>query len=236
MTSNGREELPFQLPSSLEERITAGLEANRITTDEIIPFPADFDVADLDICLAPGPVKTEIFRLLNLGWKASFDPYHSATGLIIMGVLRLDSPRGREKFIRPLTVSSLSGIRANLRCRPLAPLRPLYRLDRLVADRTKDVLIVEGEKAASAGQKLLPELILTTWSGGAQAFKQTDWEPLIGRRIIICPDNDLAGKTAAQNIAKLLAQIGAESVRIVNLPSTFPEKWDLADPVPEFLL
>ena len=180
---------------SLEDRIARGIQNGRVITDEIIPFPEKFEVGDLSVYLTSGPVKDEIFRLLNLGWKPTLFPYHSSAGLVVMNVLRLDNPELTEKFVRSLTVESMIGIRPNVRCRTLAPLRPLYGLHRLAANAASDVLIVEGEKAADAAKDLLPELIVTTWPNGAQSLLQVDWQPLTRRNIIIWPDNDAAGNT-----------------------------------------
>ena len=116
--------------------------------------------------------------------------------------------------------------------------RPLYGLDRL--QENKPVLIVEGEKAADAAQKLLPGHAVLSWPGGAGAVNKANWSPLIGREVIIWPDNDQAGLKAADKIATALGQLnqlqGAQSqVKIVDLPKDLPEKWDLADKLPENL-
>jgi len=47
------------------------------------------------------------------------------------------------------------------------------------------------------------------------------------------PDNDKAGVQAALNIEKILVELGQENVKVVNLPSTLPHKWDLADELPQ---
>jgi hypothetical protein len=49
----------------------------------------------------------------------------------------------------------------------------------------------------------------------------------------IGPDNDFAGHQFAQQVAALANQAGAAVVSVVAVPGGWPEKWDLADPVPE---
>ncbi|MCQ2002869.1 hypothetical protein [Rhizobium sp. NRK18] len=57
--------------------------------------------------------------------------------------------------------------------------RPLYGLDELAAaEADEPVLIVEGEKAADAGQDIFPSHVVVSWHGGANATRQTDWSPL----------------------------------------------------------
>ncbi|MBF0528822.1 MAG: hypothetical protein HQK55_06045 [Deltaproteobacteria bacterium] len=95
------------------------------------------------------------------------------------------------------------------------------------------VLVTEGEKAADAAQKLFPTFASTTSSGGADAAKCSDWTVLEGRRTVVWPDHDASGKRYAEQVASLVHAAGAVSIQIVNVPSDFPEKWDLADPWPE---
>ncbi len=65
-------------------------------------------------------------------------------------------------------------------------------------------MIVEGEKACLSAQSLFPDMIVTTWSGGANAYKKTDWKPLKEREIILWPDNDKPGKQAMKGIGAMI--------------------------------
>ena len=53
-----------------------------------------------------------------------------------------------------------------------------------------------------------------------------------GREVTIWPDHDSAGTDFAHAVAKLGLQAGAKCMQIVKVPAHFPEKWDLADPMP----
>jgi Ti-type conjugative transfer relaxase TraA len=113
----------------------------------------------------------------------------------------------------------------------------LYNLPHLKEKPLAPVLIVEGEKTADlAGSKFPGEnFVYITWPGGAGAVKKADWVPLAGRNIFIWPDNDRAGFQAADDLSKELRKIGVQSLRMINpldLQKNFPEKWDLADPLP----
>lgn len=81
--------------------------------------------------------------------------------------------------------------------------RPLYALaDLHAAPADVDLFVVEGEPAADAlrGQGA----VATTSSGGAAAPERTDWSPLAGRRVVIWPDHDEAGRRYAARVAELL--------------------------------
>ena len=129
-----------------------------------------------------------------------------------------------NKKIRPL---SFNGSKWEYKAPP-AP-RPLLNLKKLNADKKKAVLIVEGEKACDAAQKLFPNTICTTWASGCKAINKTDWEPIVNRRIVLWPDNDQVGFDAMKRLAQNLYLRGASIVRQVNPPKDVKQGWDLAD-------
>jgi len=57
------------------------------------------------------------------------------------------------------------------------------------------VIICEGEKAADALRRLLPDSIVLAF-GGIGAIERTDWEPLRGRHVLGWPDHDVPGLRA----------------------------------------
>lgn len=109
-------------------------------------------------------------------------------------------------------------------------LRPVYGLIPLLEDRTLPVLVVEGERTFKVAQQYLPAgWLIATWSGGDAAVNKTDWAPLIGRRVVIWPDNDAGGIQAGHKIAALTDGF------LITPPDGLPVKWDLANPLPDFL-
>jgi hypothetical protein len=122
--------------------------------------------------------------------------YRDARGALLHLVARFDLPGGRKEIL-PLTCGP-DGWRW---CGPRAP-RPLFGLDVLAARPDAPVLIVEGEKATRAAAALFADDVPITWSGGAAAVAQADWTPLRGRRVIVWPDADDAGRRAAAEVAK----------------------------------
>ena len=129
-----------------------------------------------------------------------------------------------NKKIRPL---SFNGTKWEYKAPP-AP-RPLLNLKKLLNNKDKTVLIVEGEKACDAAQKLFPTSIATTWASGCKAINKTDWKPLKDRKIVLWPDNDQVGFDAMDRLAQLLYSIGATYVKQINPPNDVKQGWDLAD-------
>ena len=108
--------------------------------------------------------------------------------------------------------------------------RPLYNLEELAKHPDAPVLIVEGEKCVDAARPLWRSHVVLTWSGGAQAVKQSDFTVLKGRDVTLWPDADDPGRAAARDIAQILTPI-ASRVRVV-----IPDRdngWDIADAIAE---
>jgi hypothetical protein len=93
------------------------------------------------------------------------------------------------------------------------------------------VLVVEGEKAADAAARMFPTLAVVTSPAGAKAAKKADWTPLQHHNVTIWPDHDGPGLEFAGEVHALLKELGV-TARVVDVPSTWPNKWDLADPPP----
>ena len=51
-------------------------------------------------------------------------------------------------------------------------------------------VLVEGEKAADAAQRLFPDYVAMSWMGGSNADADADLSPLVSRDVILWPDAD----------------------------------------------
>lgn len=106
--------------------------------------------------------------------------------------------------------------------------RPAYGIENVTP--TGQVVIVEGEKTADAARSVL-NMNIVTFAGGTKAVKHTDWRFVKGREVIIIPDADQPGRDAADELALIVNDIGADKIRIVD--TTEQEKiekgWDIAD-------
>lgn len=163
----------------------------------------------------------------RLGTSSAYWLYRDPAGDISMASVRFDTQQGKQ--VLPCTPDGKGG----WQWKALPEPRPLYGLDRLAAKPTAPVIVTEGEKAADAAQRLFPDSVATTSSGGANAAGKTDWTLLAGRDVTIWPDNDEPGRNYAADVARLCCAAGAASVRVVNVPKDWPDGWDLADPPPE---
>ncbi|MBU4400392.1 MAG: hypothetical protein KKE86_13785, partial [Planctomycetes bacterium] len=110
--------------------------------------------------------------------------------------------------------------------------RVLYRLPELLAaDPAAIVYIPEGERDCDNLNKL--GLIATTNAGGAQTGKgKGKWRAeynvhFTGRRVVILPDFDKAGRAHAVQVAAALRGTAA-SVKVLDFPG-LPEKGDVSD-------
>ncbi len=177
------------------------------------------------------PQRKTIFEdHFQLGQPHSHWDYRNARGEVVMRICRWEQPGGK-KDIRPL-VKTADGWKWAHHPNP----RPLFQLDRLTNEVDMPVLIVEGEKAAAAGQILFPDYIVTTWPGGAAATGQANLLPLADRDVTLIPDCDAPGRKAMAWLAKQLKDGIAKTVRTVDpaaILAALPEGWDLADALAE---
>ena len=132
----------------------------------------------------------------------------------------------------------MSGFIARLRPRTLQAWRvsgggPIYRkIGRHVAYAVSDasvgagarsrpnavVIVPEGEKAADAAGRLLPDHAVVTSANGSKSAGKADWTVLTGRRVVMWPHADAPSATAAGLFACNLDGDG----RLMDGDSPFP--------------
>jgi uncharacterized protein (DUF927 family) len=141
-------------------------------------------------------------------------PYRIPGGAILFWVCRWNVIKdGKpDKVILPLSWFDGAGWRFAAWPAP----RPLYNLDKIVANPGAKITVCEGEKDADAAALVFPDRIPTTSSGGAGAASITDWTPLAGRDALIWPDYDEAGAKYGLEVATILADLECE-VSIVDV-------------------
>jgi putative DNA primase/helicase len=143
--------------------------------------------------------------------------YRDEAGILLYQSVRMEPKTFRQRKPDPSGgwIWKLNGVR-----------RVLYRLPKLLeADSRQTVFVVEGEKDVDRLRSL--GLVATCNVGGAGKWKEDYNEPLSGRRVVIFPDNDDAGRKHAEQVSGSLREV-AESVRILSLPK-LPEKGDVSD-------
>lgn len=160
-------------------------------------------------------------------------PYLRSDGRLLGYVVRLEDASGKK--ITPMLTYCKNGEGyKQWRFKGFGDNRPLYGLDILKNRPEKPVLVVEGEKTCNAARRIFRSYVVTTWSGGCFSVNKSNWKVLKNRDVTIWPDHDKSGKDAALKIADILYN-QAQSLSIIDLPSTLPQKWDLADPLPKGL-
>ena len=140
------------------------------------------------------------YRTPDMQWT-----YRTADGAICCYVLRWNEADGSKRILPLSWVRSAKGEGWAFKAWPEG--RPLYNLDKIVANPQALIIICEGEKAADAAGKLYAHayqrgVVATTSSGGAGAVGKTDWGPLAGRSVMIWPDADEAGLKYARRRRK----------------------------------
>jgi len=195
----------------------------------------------------------------QLGPIAKRWAYRSSTGELAFYVCRFDPnpvwlsnfehlPKGRVeapdgKSFRPLSYCQTED--GNRRWSWIAPSSdiPLYNAHKLAANPAAKVIVCEGEKASDAAQMIFPERVAITWYSGAKAVSKAPWAMLSRRDVLIWPDHDGAGSSAAQALLKELRQVGVASVAVLDVEALGsmnpidpdglrrepPPKWDAAD-------
>lgn len=159
--------------------------------------------------------------------EAAVYPYLSPSGEFLFEVVRFDEydangepvlKAGKiAKTYMPRQPSGQFGY-------PPGP-RPLYRLPEI--ERSREIVFVEGEKAADAIHQC--GWVATSAPGGATTnLDAIDWRPLAGKTVILWPDNDEPGRKLMLGVQAKLASLGC-ALRWVTLPEDVPPKWDAAD-------
>jgi hypothetical protein len=170
-----------------------------------------------------------IWKDKTLGHPSNLHVYRNEIGEPILVEARFDKPSGEKEFRQ----HSYSSDGRWVPCIPKDLPRPLYNLRAIVeSDNDREVLLVEGVKCVKAAEWILggDGPICTTWPGGCGNAGKVDVSPLKGRRIVIWPDNDQPGRGAANKLTEQLLALGC-MVRIVTLPPSMPDGWDIADAV-----
>lgn len=190
------------------------------TWDVVCPIPPqEYRTDDAGNALLPD---LDITKGVTQFW-----PYYDADANLLCYRLRWTLPDGKKE-VKPLTFCRRrSDGDTEWRLRELPAPLPLYNLLGLSSHPPK-ILIVEGEKTADAGARLLPDWCVTTWPGGGQKAQQADWAQIVAlsdARIVLWPDHDKPGELAMSRAAEMLSR----NVEVVRPDPTWPEGYDLAD-------
>ncbi len=166
--------------------------------------------------------------------------YTDTAGNPLYWRIRLKNTGTGEKWIRPFHHDG-EQFQSGEPPKPEAG-KPLYNMHLLAKYPDALVWIVEGEKAADALNKAFKEWAadmqhVATTSGGATSANAADWQPLVGRRVVVWPDNDLPdpktgkinGAMYAAEACECLQGIAASALTLDISGLNLPEKGDAFD-------
>lgn len=181
--------------------------------------------------LIPPPPGTPVphFTHAKHGRASASWSYRDKNGSILFYVARFDNKITGKKEIVPFSWSKES----NKFVKKWWPSpRPLYGSECFKDNETENVLIVEGEKSAEAARTIAGErYFVTTWPSGSKAWDKVDWSPVYGKKILIWPDADDAGITAAHGVATHLSE-HCNVVKIIGVEG-LSDGWDAANALEE---
>jgi len=192
----------------------------------------------------PNPLSLSHFRYTEK--PVAFWSYHDKNANVIGFTCRFDLPENKKdvlpySFKQQISPEGLPLGNAVWKWHELDKPRPLYNLYELIQRPEAIVILVEGEKTADAAKRLFPGYVATTWIGGSDNVKHTDWTPLHGRKILLWNDNDLPGilcmfggwshnsKTNEYTRVTGITEMFNASFKRVQNSKDFPKKWDVAD-------
>jgi hypothetical protein len=163
-----------------------------------------------------------------LGPRSASWSYRDAAGKPTGLVVRWDARPSRPKEVRPI---ALDVARGGWYVGAMPAPRPAWRLPELLAaPLEREVLVCEGERAASVGLRLGFE---TTCSAmGAGSARRTCWAWAKGRLVVISVDHDAAGEAYGRDVGEMCLEAGARGVKLIRLVDVWrdaPAGADLAD-------
>ena len=200
----------------------------------------------------PAHASAPTFKHPRWGQPSTTWAYRDADGNVLMYVCRFD-PEGERKQVVPYSWCKHPDGTERWTWRGItgAGARPLYGLDRLAGMPEADVIVVEGEKAADAGQAIFGDAAaVVSWMGGVETADRASVRALAGRRVILWPDFDAQryrddhpqagqllplheqpGVRAMMAIATKLKGVARETHMVRYTPGDgwFAHGWDLAD-------
>ena len=162
--------------------------------------------------------------------------YRNEEGKTCFYITRVEKDRQQKMFL-PMSLFERSD-NGSFQWRPnaWAENRPLFR-EELVNRSDKPVLILEGEKAVKFAESIPfinDKYIPMCFSGGAKAVQNTSFAALKNVSVVLFPDNDEPGISAMHEVAKrLISEEITDKISWIHYnDKSFPDKWDIADPIP----
>ncbi len=185
-------------------------------------------IADLSVARDTAPWRAAARRLFDdkkrEGWCANaLHLYRSADGVVLYARARMSRRTDNgtlQKLIRPFWCDSGRWVVGE----PLQDSgKVLYGLCDVLAAPDAFVIVTEGEQKADALTKIGGGRFVGVTSGSATSAGGADWSPLVGRTVLLWPDNDTPGARYANDVFAALATFGCNvrrlNVAVLDLPA-----------------
>lgn len=131
-------------------------------------------------------------------------PYYRPDGGMVGHIVRLEFADG-EKICPVITFCMGPGGERRWCAKRPKPPYPMVGSEQLAQRPKASVVVVEGEKKRLAAEKALPQFVVVSLLGGAEAVQVNDLRPLIGRNVVLWPDADAPGRRAMRQVGERLA-------------------------------
>ena len=165
----------------------------------IMPVPLDAPPYRAEFTFKPANGQTK-------NWKPIMerqDAYYGADGSLLFWVVRLRFPDGSKACPQVCYCEGPMGVRKWAAKRSKPP-HPLMGLDDLARYPGRHVMLVSGEKCRQEHADFAPAFVTVTWLGGDGAVEDTDWSPLVGRKVTYWYDDDEPGANAMRRIYEIV--------------------------------
>ena len=171
------------------DRVALGLAGKHPSVGAIVPFPPHLRGEGLLGALTGGERRAHENNIAH-GYLCTVYEARDDADRLLQVVLRYDHPT-EPKTVRPLRYCGKGEKGNDLYWLTWIPgTKPLYGWDRLAQRTEVPVIVVEGEKAADAAKVRFPDHVAVSWLSGAGAVGKVDVSPLVGREVVVWPDND----------------------------------------------
>lgn len=168
----------------------------------------------------------------DLGSHTSNYAYRTIDGAHICTIVRweyVDEDGNRQKTFRPITRYQEGASEPQYLPKPPPNGQlPFYNLPDFARLPDAEIWVHEGEKCADQGKRDHPNVIHTTPMNGSRNALNADYRSFKGRKVRIIPDNNEAGTSFCDDVAKSSIDAGATWVKVAKPPEDVPEKWDWA--------
>jgi putative DNA primase/helicase len=166
------------------------------------------------------------FRHYQNGEPDNIYEYRDEKG-IVGYVCRFNMPDGSKQTLPYVFTQHPGGNSYAWRYQGFTTIRPLYNADLLAKYPNLPVVMCEGEKTAKWMQdRSGGKYIATGWVGGSKQVNKNNFDILIGRRLLLCRDNDEPGRECMQYI---FDNVAASFKKWAEIPEGSPKGWDMAD-------